>query len=237
MVKRRAARAEARGVTLVELLITLSLLAIVVGVTSSGLGAADGARLRRSAGMIAAAIRVAYGHSTAIGRPVRLVFDLEGKLVALEEGTAELRLAKKDKTGGAAAVTEAEKKSVEEAEAIVKGPRAPRPTFQRTKAFGFDGDAERSGKPLDRNIRFVGVEVQHDEEVARSGRAYLYFWPGGQTERAAIELGIAGSDDETDVLTILVSPLTGKAEIKRGRVPLQRPRDETEESERRDTGM
>ena len=40
-----------------------------------------------------------------------------------------------------------------------------------------------------------------------------------------------------DVLTILVSPLTGKAEMKKGRVSMPRPRDDNEESERRDTGF
>src|SRR5262249_40075854 len=69
------------------------------------------------------------------------------------------------------------------------------------------------------------------------GRSYLYFWPGGQTERAAIQL-LKGSPtltpNDRDVMTILVSPLTGKATIKWGRVPRPRPRDDVSESERID---
>ena len=50
-------------------------------------------------------------------------------------------------------------------------------------------------------------------------------------------MGDGDNDDESDFMTILVSPLTGKAELKRGKQALVRPRDESEESEREDTGF
>ena len=130
----------------------------------------------------------------------------------------------------------------------MKGPRAPRPEFRPTKAFGFDSgdtdkgiasDGERPGKELSRGIRFASVETQHTDEAELADRAYLYFWPGGQTERAAIVLtrGDGENDDDTDFVTILVSPLTGKTEIRQGKQPMARPRSESEESEREDSGF
>jgi general secretion pathway protein H len=229
-------RREARGVTLVEVLITVALVALVTVGAVSGMGLASGARLKRGATMVAGAIRIAYAHANAKSKPVRLVFDFEEKMVILEEAATPLFLDKKDKTGGAAAATEAEKAALEEADAILKGPRAPRPSFQPTKAFGFNPEKDRPGKELPSGIRFLQVETGHQEEPEVAGRAYLYFWPGGQTERAAIQL-VIGAEQESDdsIMTILVSPLTGKAELKKGKATMPRPRDDAEESEREET--
>ncbi|MFT3775369.1 MAG: prepilin-type N-terminal cleavage/methylation domain-containing protein [Minicystis sp.] len=227
-------RQSARGVTLVEVLIVVAIIGVTTGIAVMGSGVAESARLRRSAVMIASAIRVAYGHANATSRPVRLVFNLDNRTVGLEESEGQLWLSKNDRTGGAAAATEAERKAVAEAEAIVKGPRAPRPAFRPVKVFGFSAEKGKQGKELERNIRFVQIETSHQDDVVKSDQAYLYFWPGGQTERAAIQLSVGGSTADADVLTILVSPLTGKAEMKKGRFNMPRPRDDNEESERRD---
>jgi len=233
-MKRRSGE---RGLTLIELMITMAILALVTGAAMLSASVADSARLKRSAVMIAGAIRVAYGHANAISKPVRLVFDFDQRLIGLEEASSELKLDRKDATGGAAAATEAEKKALEEAEQIVKGPRTPRPAFKPTRAFGFNPDKDKTGKELERNIRFLQIETSHQDDVVTKGRAYLYFWPGGQTERAAIQLRISGSDADQDVMTLLVSPLTGKATFKKGKVSMPRPRDDAEESERQDTGF
>jgi len=226
-----------RGVTLVEVLIAVALIAIFTGIAMLSTGVAASARLRRSSVMIASAVRVAFGHANAIGKPVRLVLDFDGRMVSLEEASSSLKIEKNDLAGGAAAVTEAEKKAQEEAAQIVKGPRAPRPSFKPTKAFGFDPDKDKPGKELESDIRFLQVETSHQDDPVQQGRAYLYFWPGGQTERAAIQLRIASSDADKDVMTLIVSPLTGKVELRKGRVAMPRPRDDIEESERQDTGF
>src|SRR5437773_1470845 len=131
-------RPASRGVTLVEVLITIALIALVTAGTATGMGLTTGARLKRSATMVAGAIRVAYAHANAKSKPVRLVFDFEEHMVVLEESASELFIQKNDRTGGAAAATEAEREATLAAEAILKGPRAPRPSFQPTKAFGFN---------------------------------------------------------------------------------------------------
>jgi len=230
-------RRRARGVTLVEVLIVLGVVVVMTGLAMLGSGVADSARMRRSSAMIASAIRVAYGHANATSKVVRLVFNFEQRTVAIEESSSQLWLAKNERTGGAQAATAAERKAVDEAEAILKGPRAPRPSFRPVKAFGFTAEKGMAGKALERNIRFLQIETSHQDEVVKSDQAYIYFWPGGQTERASIQLSVGGSTLDPDVVTILVSPLTGKAEMKKGKVNMPRPRDDFEESDRRDTGF
>ena len=229
-----AARRTARGVTLVEVLIVVAIVGLLGGLMTLGAGATDSSRLKRSAVTLASAIRIAYAHASAISKPVRLVLDFEERSITLEEGSGELALMKGERTGGAAGATEAERKIIEESEAILKGPRPPRPMFKPTKAFGFNPDKGNTSKELERNIRFFQAETGHQDEAVNSGRVYLYFWPGGTTERAAVQLSIRGTDSPNEMITVLVSPLTGKAEIKKGKWQMPRPRDDAEDSDRRE---
>ena len=79
-------------------------------------------------------------------------------------------------------------------------------------------------KRLEDEVRFRRFEVEREELPIESGRAYLYFWPGGQTERAAIQLQLG--DDPDEILTVLVSPLTGRTKVEEGAHALPRPRDQ-----------
>lgn len=241
---RQRTRGSRRGVTLVELLFVVGILSILTVGSAYGFSAIGTARLRRGAVMVASAVRVAYAHANATGKTVRLVFDFDRKLIALEEATKLLAIKRGDRTGGAEAATETERKAVEEADKIMKGPRAPRPNFRPTKAFGFNPEAGKPGRELPSGIRFAQIETAHDDLPATTQRVYLYFWPGGQTERASIQLTKSRLDptekpdrlDERDVMTVLVAPLTGKSDIRLGKLAMPRPRDDREESERVDSG-
>jgi general secretion pathway protein H len=103
----------------------------------------------------------------------------------------------------------------------VQGPKAPLATFSPVAAFGADGDDAALGRELGTDIRFVQVQTEHDSEPRVEGRAYLYFWPGGGTERAAIQITRPG---DVRGLTVLVSALTGRARLERGRVELEEAR-------------
>src|SRR5262249_49420784 len=140
--------------------------------------------------------------------------------------------------GGAEAVTQAEKEALAAGEKIMQGPPVPKPRFAPIEAYGF-GDVEsgKGGKSLQSGITFRAVQTPHDETPRTSGRAYLYFWPGGRTELASIQLRIGQSVEDSRTLTILVSPLTGRVEIQGGAVELEVPTDEDHASDRQDTGF
>jgi len=228
-----------RGVTLVELLIAIALVGMLTGGVVVGMGAVTSARLKRSASMVTGAVRVGYNYANANSRPARLVFDFDARTVTLEETQGVMLLHKSDKTGGAMSATEAEQEAEQAADTIEQGPRAPKPSFQAVRTLGLADESDAAGRTLSEGIRFRQIEVDHEDEPVTSGRAYLYFWPGGQTERASVQLMFGKSADTTrddDVLTLLVSPLTGKVQIEGGPVDMARPRSDDEESDREDTG-
>jgi len=229
----------ARGLTLIEIMVVLAIFALVGGIAIAGSMQLPTAKLRRAATMIASAIKVGYTRATATSRDLRLVMDLDRQKIWLEQSDIPMLTQSKDKTGtgGAEAVTQAEKAALEEGAKIVKGPPIAKPLFKPIEAYGFgDTESGAGGKPLPAGITFRATQAAHDDAERTSGRAYLYFWPGGRTERAAIQLRVGKSTSEDQALTLLVSPLTGKVTIKSGAVDLVLPTDDVQSSDREDTG-
>lgn len=219
-----------RGFTLIELLITIALVALLGGTIISGSGMLGGNRLRAAAGLVITGVRLGITRANTLGRPVRLVFDLDAQRLSMEETADRMLRVKESKDGfskqvegvsaGADPATEAEKESLKYADGIVKGPRAPRAKFTPIPFGSNDKEAEK-GRDLGLGVSFRLVQTEHDSKPRDKGRAYLYIWPGGGTERAVIQLQRKGGDD---ALSVLVSPLTGRAHIERGKVELEEPR-------------
>jgi general secretion pathway protein H len=218
----------------------MAIIAIVTAVAAGGTMQLPSERLRRSGTLVTSAIKVAYTRATATSHDVRLVMDFERRKIWLEESSIPMLVRMKDTTGtgGADPVTQAETAALAEGDKIIKGPPIPKPRFRPIEAFGF-GDVEsgKGGKSLQRGIAFRAIQSAHDDAPRTSGRAYLYFWPGGHTERSSIQLRIGDSEEDERTLTLLVSPLTGKVVAKPGAIELQLPTDDGHASDREDTGF
>jgi len=212
----------------------VALIAGLTGMVMSGSGALGGMRQCAAASLILNSVRTALTRANSMGHPVRLVFDLQGGRIRLEETQDHMlrvRSADEGAKGGAQAATEAEKAATEYARQIVQGPRAPSAGFMPVAGFASDGDDPALGRELGTGIRYVQVQTEHDVEPRTEGHAYLYFWPGGGTERAAIQIARQGDDTG---LTVLVSALTGRAKLVRGRVEMEEGRRELDFQERED---
>jgi general secretion pathway protein H len=217
----------ARGFTLVEVIIVIGLIAILGGTIVSGSGMLAGNRLRSAAGLVLTGVRLGITRANATGRPVRLVFDIDASRLVLEETTDRMLRVKETNdskasegtAAGADPATQAEKEASEYADGIVKGPRAPRARFTAIK-LGRSDEGDGKGRDLGRGIKYRAVQTEHDAKPRDKGRVYLYIWPGGGTERAAIQIQRDDKDSD-EILTVLVSPLTGRAKIERGKVELE----------------
>jgi general secretion pathway protein H len=140
-----------------------------------------------------------------------------------------LREHTKDASSGSAAATDLEKKAQAESERILQGPHAPKATFKAVPGFNSSPDETGPARSLGNGVQFISVQTEHDDEPRSAGRAYLYFFPGGTTERASVQLKRRGDDTG---MTVSISGLTGRAKIERGRVELPAPRSDGEASER-----
>ena len=236
----RGRRAPSRlGLTLIEIIVVMTIIALVSGVAIAGSMQLPSARLRRSVTMIASAIKVAYTRATATSRDLRLVLDIDKQRIWIEESDAPMLVQTSGRyaNGGAQAITDAERDAFAEGDKILKGPPVPKPRFEPIDTYGFgDVEGDKGGKPLQTGIKFRAVQTTHDDTPRTSGRAYLYFWPGGRTERASIQLRIGDSEESSRILSVMVSPLTGKVSVKSGPEELEVPTDDEHASDRQDTG-
>lgn len=233
------ARRRGRAFTLIELLVVLAIASLLMGGVIMGLGSVTNAKVKGAATLVSAAIRSAYTRASATAKPTRVVFDLDTSRVWIEEGSSKMLVQSDDyaSNGGAEAATEAERKASEEASRVLKGPQAPKPTFRPVKQVGFEEEeAGKPGRALGGKIRFREVHVMHQTEPVREGRAYLYVWPGGQTELAYIQVAKSAEPDETAILTLTVHPLTGKVKVLTGAQTLPMPGVGQETQEREDRG-
>jgi general secretion pathway protein H len=215
-------------------LVVVALMAAMSAVVVSGSGMLTGSRMRSAGALIMSSIRMGITRANSTGRPVRLVFDLDNEVLLLEETRGRMLRVKGHDEGakaGAQAATEMEQKAAEYAREIVQGPRAPEPSFEPSPAFASGSDDAAKGRELGRDIRFVQVQTEHDVEPLTEGRAYLYFWPGGGTERAAIQITRPGDHQG---LTVLVNALTGRSKLARGRIELEEARHDGGELQERE---
>jgi general secretion pathway protein H len=216
------------GFTLIETLIVVALIAILSGSVLYGTGMLSSSRLRGAASLIASGVRLGLARANTSGHATRMTLDLDNDKVLLEEASGSVMLRDKKATaGGAQAATEAEKaeqKAKAEGDRILQGPHAPRATFRPIPSFS----DTPTGRELGSGVDLAQAQTEHDEEPVTSGRAYVYFWPGGITERAYIQLKRPGG---MDALTVVVSPLTGRTRIEKGLVDLPEPRTDKEEDQ------
>lgn len=222
-----------RGVTLIEILVVVALMALFVTAVVTGLGANTNAKIRSAATLIASAVKVGFTRSASTSKSTRIVFDMERHSVRLEEANMPVLVRRKDETG----LSETNKKSRQELDAakdskrVSEGPSLPQPIFQPIKGYGFDPDDPAKGRELPGNVAIRSVELARESDPVTLGQAYLNFWPGGQTERASIQVGRRERTDTSGILSILVAPLTGRVQIVAGSKGVDRTLEERGERE------
>jgi general secretion pathway protein H len=230
----RGRRHGARGVTLFEVLLVIGLIAVLTAAVLFGSGFLTGARQRAAVTLVVSSIRLGMTRANTTGQPARLVFDLTTGTLTLEETSSRVMLRVKDKeksTGaGADPVTPEERAAREESKRIVEGPQKPRPSFTPVKEFGMETDGQ-IGRTLGKGVKFRKVQTEHDGEARTDGRAYLYFWPRGGTERASVQIVREGAKKDQGV-TILVSALTGRIKVEPKLVDLPASQGDESFSER-----
>lgn len=221
------ARKRLRGVTLVEVLMVVALMALLAGSILFGGGMMSGAHERGACTLLVSAVRKGLAHANASGRPVRLVMNLDEGRIHLEEASSSKVVRDNPNTVDLRARAKWLERHVrQEAEESLEGGPDAGPRFTVLPVLGEDGN--EAGRELGKGVRFRLVQTDRDPDPITEGVAYLHFWPGGVTEHAVIQVA-AG---ETDGLTVRVSALTGRASIERGRVSLPEPRRDGEYSER-----
>ena len=197
------------GFTLIEVILVVAIIAVVVTGATFGLGAVTRTRLRSSAFKVTSAAQFAYSRSLTQGTTTRLRFDFGKHTMAVEETHTPVTLATdaqlESDAGGAVDPWDLARSRLEEPLSPVKPVSPFKPiTNQRGKIL------ERyTAKPVGDGISILALITPHETDKRTDGEGSLYFFPGGVTEHAVIQL----TDSSETVYSVEIHPLTGNARI------------------------
>jgi len=212
------------------------IIGLLMGAATIGIRALGRGDLRSSSSKLAGAIRYCFDRSITTGQYYRIVLDLDNSKYWAERSDDRMYLArdKEESPGQGKAFDQvALEKKLDEEDAKQKelqehlgGTAAmleppPKPRRARFQSFK---DATLPQVVL-KKVRLFDVYTPRQREPYTSGRAYLYFFPDGHTERAVVRLS-----DGDNFYSLVVHPLTGRVEVKGGKYDIPRDFDERDES-------
>jgi general secretion pathway protein H len=226
-----------RGFTLIELLVGIAIMALIMGGAIYGVRALARTDMRGTASKLAGAIRYCFDRSVTTGAYFRIVLDLDKNQYTAERSDNRVYLLRdKEQSPGKGKAFDQEaadkkKDEDEEKEKAELASRAgtlgvalePPPKPRRAKFQSFK-DASLPTVTM-KKTKLFDVYTSRQRESYTSGKAYLYFFPDGHTERAVIRL-----TDGDDFYSLIVHPLTGKVEVKPGKYDIPRDFDTVEET-------
>lgn len=195
-----------RGLTLLEVVITVGVLVLMMGVVVTSFSSLKSTELRVQTNKLAAAIRHTYNRATATGLYMRMVVDISGDAYWVEASETPVFLTKEKVKEGEA--DEAKLKAQEEAEKRAEEGLPPLPQRER-----FQSDPVIEKVTLEKGIKVAGVYTTSMEDPFESGTAYIHFFPNGFVEPAMV---YTTGGESTYTLTI--SPMTGKVTRKLGKI-------------------
>jgi len=222
----------AEGFTLIEVLIALLVVSLIVTIGVKGFRTVTKSNLRESTSHMSGAIRYLFDRASITGKYYRLVIDLtDGKYWAevsddkfYAPNQAESEADRRKREEKEAAADEEERKRQEKQQLLYgngSGSSSSSPTsFDmsklevgefRPRRARFAAFKETALKPVTlKKLKIKSVYTPRMTEPVTTGRAYLYFYPLGQTEPAIITLTDATGES---VYSLVVHPITGKVRI------------------------
>jgi len=239
-------RASDRGFTLVEVLIVVTIAAVLSALAIKGLRSLRKADLREASAQLSGAMRYLFDRASTTGKIHRIVIDMETGTYWAEVSDDRFYIPREETVEQLQA--REEKEAAEDEEAAQKRERAAREAESgksaganssfdlsklevadfRPKRARFASFKDLALKPVKlKKAKVRSVYTPRVTEPLTSGRAYVYFFPLGQTEPAIITLTDPESDDT--IYSLVVHPITGRVRIYNQDVPPPRGRERTDD--------
>ncbi len=204
---RRARPRRDGGFTLVELLIVLGIVSLLAALAAPALGSLTGADARKAAGELAGSMRALFDTAALRHSTCRMVLDLDHRGWSAECAP------------GAAGIARDSRKSPDDETLEQRFPDEKDAELRRLlakSAFGKYEDRLVGKRDLPGRVAFGPVHVEGRHDAIEEGNAYVYFFPGGQGQRAYVPVV-----DGKTVYTVVFEPFTGRARVVVGKVEVR----------------
>ena len=215
------------GFTLIELIVVIAIAGTLLGATVVSISALTGARARAALGELGGTMRALYDTAALTGHTCRLVFDLPaGDTTGF---TYRAECASRAVTSASDRDQTLKDDNQARADALKRGARGA--ATGRSGASLLDVLSQEKDRveaaakfstftsPEVEPRRVSGVKLSvwtpHQRQPAKSGLAYVYFFPQGAVERAQLTARQGNS-----VWTLVVSPVTGQTTVVDGEMEI-----------------
>lgn len=215
------ARSPESGFTLLEIIVVLAVIGLVMGSAVRGFRSLVKSDLRAGAAQVSGMMRFLFDRASTTGRMHRLVIDLAQNQVWAEMSDDRYFIPRERETDLSREMDAEKEKKRDDAEkkqqeSMAASPAAAAQLQLMPQAFEpkrarFASFKETKLRPVAlKTVKLIDVYTPRLAEPITKGRAYIYFFPMGQTEPAMIHLG----DKKGElVYTLVVHPLTGRVRI------------------------
>jgi general secretion pathway protein H len=181
-----------RGLTLIELMVVIAIMAILIAAGAVGIAAIRGADIDATGKVVAGAMTYLSSRAVHDNKTYRLVLDLDQKRFWSETTNSDdpcARFVPEDADAGLSEDDkEAAKERAAEAAKAEDGEAPAEPAFAQKK----DALLQKQFEP---GTNVTAVLTSHHTAPQTEGRAVIYFYPNGQAERALVWIG--GKNDES----------------------------------------
>ncbi len=197
-----------RGFTLVELLIVVGIISLLTAAVMPALASLTGADARKAAGELAGSLRYLFDTAALRHATCRMALDLDGRAFWAECAPGKAGVAKEAEEEPTD--EELERRFPDEAD-------GERRRLLGKSRFGSFSDRLLPRRELPGKVAFGEIAVEGRQDPVTKGTAYVYFFPGGQAQRAFVPVV-----DGKNLYTVVLEPFTGRARVAVGKVEADR---------------
>jgi general secretion pathway protein H len=229
----RPRRGASSGFTLIEVVIVMAIVGLIFSLGVKGFKSLSRSDLRTSAAHLSGSMRFLFDRASTTGKVHRLVLDIEGSRYWAEVSDDKF-FAPRDSESPEALRRRETLEAEEDEEAAAKREKAEQEMAAKyasssSKDSSFDMAKLEMGEFKPKRARFAAfkdlvikpvklknttvlrsVYTPRVDEPLTTGRAYVYFYPLGQTEPAIITL--SDKDGET-IYSLVAHPVTGRVKV------------------------
>ncbi len=198
------ARPSTRGFTLLELLVVLAVVAGAAAMAVPALNSISGANARKAAGELAGTMRALFDTAALRHSTCRVAIDVDKRAFWAECAPGPAGVA----PGGG-----------DDESLAIRFPDESDPEIRRVLArskFGEFKDRLVNRRELPGKTGFGPVHLEGRRDALESGVAYVYFFPGGQAQKAWVPVV-----DGKNLFTVVTEPFTGRARVVAGKVEVK----------------
>ncbi|MCC6806853.1 MAG: prepilin-type N-terminal cleavage/methylation domain-containing protein [Deltaproteobacteria bacterium] len=200
----------ARGFTLIEIAITLAVVALLVGVSVPVIDNVTRADLRAAASKTTGMVKATYDLAALSGKPCRLVFDFKLNTITPEVADSRVLLADPNANGRDEKDDEDKPNLTDQEKLIAMARREVGNTVSVKKTAHWTKAPGTVPFELPSGVKIAEVMAEHMRDAQTEGKATLHFFPMGYCEHAVITF----MDESERVYGVEIEPLTGRTRIQ-----------------------